>query len=144
MVAGANETPIYAGSVQFDSNTELPEIVWEGRTDVAPNTAGTAGDIVLQVYRFGTTNAWETITSDTASSDCNTADCSLSGAPSGTVSEYFELEGSEYWVYFRVYQQAHTTAINFKVDKFNAQTTEQRLRGGRTFENGVRRPLLTE
>jgi hypothetical protein len=144
ITAGVNEIPIYAGAVKFDSNTELPEIRWEGRTDVAPSTAGTAGDIVLQVYRFGTTNAWETITSDTASTDCNTVDCVLSGAPSGTVSEYFELEDGRYWVYFRVYQEAHTTAINFKVDKFNAQTTEQRLRGGRTFENGVRRPLLTE
>ena len=144
MNAGANESPIYAGAIKFSMNTELPRITWEGRTDVAPNTAGAAGDLVLQVYRFGTTNAWETIASDTTSIDCNTVDCVLTGAATGTVSEYFEVDGSEYWTYFRVYQEAHTTAINFKVDKFSAEITGQRLRGGRIFEDGIRKPLLTE
>jgi hypothetical protein len=144
IVTDNNETAMYYGSVQFTTNSQSPKIFWEGRSDVAPNTAGSAGDIVLEVYRFGTTNGWESLASDTASSNCNTGDCTLSGTPSGTPTDYFETDGSEYWVYFRVYQRAHTTSINFKVDKMSATTTSQRLRGNRVFEGGISKPFETQ
>ncbi|MDX1765843.1 MAG: hypothetical protein R3313_02725, partial [Candidatus Saccharimonadales bacterium] len=135
-----NERPIYAGAVQFDINTQLPTFYWEGRSSLAPITGG----IYLQVYRFGSTDAWETVASDTATADCNTADCALSGQPTGTTSEYFEADGTEYWIYFRVYQVSNGSSITFKVDKFAAQETTQRLRGGRVFENSVQKPLRTD
>jgi hypothetical protein len=144
IITGANEMPMYAGAVQFIGNTILPNIIWEGRTSLAPNTGGTTGDIYLQVYRFGSTNSWETIASNTASADCNTVDCTLSGSPTGTPSQYFETDGSEYWIYFRVYQEETSSSITFKTDKLSATTAAQRLRGGRVFEGGVTKPLFTE
>lgn len=143
IVTGIGERPVYGGAVQFTSNTQTPTVLWEGRSSLAPSTAGVDGDLYLQVYRFGTTNAWETVVSDTASTDCNTGDCSLSGTPSGTATEYFQTSGSEYWAYFRVYQVQSTSSITFKVDKFSAAITSQRLRGGRVFEGGITKPLLT-
>jgi hypothetical protein len=143
IITAANETPIYAGAVQFTTNTQLPRLFWKGRTSLAPSTAGVSGDLYLQIYRYGTTNSWETISSDTASSDCNTADCLLTGAASGTVSEYFQSSGSEYWVNVRVYQRSGS-AITFKTDVLSATITGQRLRGGRVFEGEVTKPLNTD
>ena len=140
----ANERPIVAGAVQLTANTQAPLLYWEGRTTLAPSTAGTAGDIVLQVYRYGTTNAWVTVVSDTASADCNTVDCTLSGTPTGPPSEYFVASGAEFTANFRVYQGSTNAAITFKTDKLSATITAQRLRGGRVFEGGVTKPLLTE
>jgi hypothetical protein len=144
IISTANETPIYAGAVQFSINSQLPKLNWIGRSTLAPNAAGVAGDLYLQIYRFGSTNAWETVTSNTASADCNTGDCSLSGSPTGTVSEYFQTSGTEYWVYFRVYQRSTTSSVTFKTDVLSATITGQRLRGGRVFEGNVTKPLNTD
>ncbi|MGB2787178.1 MAG: hypothetical protein WBB94_02240, partial [Candidatus Saccharimonadaceae bacterium] len=107
----------------------------------APNTAGTSGDISLQVYRYGSTNGWETIASNTTSSSCG--DCSLSGQPTGTPSEYFYTEASgKYWVYFRLYQNPSvSSSVTFKTDQFKAATNEMRTRLGTFFVDGQQRPL---
>jgi hypothetical protein len=142
ITAQANESPYWTVAQRFDSNSELPTAQWEGQSTLAPNTAGTAGDLVLQVYRYGTTNAWETIASDNASGTCSTVNCRLEGIPSGTASEYFKSENGKYWVYYRFYQEPSTSSsITFKTDQFKATTNAQRARHGGFMLDGYKRPI---
>jgi hypothetical protein len=141
VVTQANETPVFLGAQKYDSNTILPTLQWEGNTNLAPNTSGSAGDILLQIYRYGTTNSWETIASNTTSASCDTVNCRLESTPSGIPSEYFELKNGKYWQYIRVIQIPSTTSITFKTDQLKATTNETRLRGGSYLQDGVRRPL---
>jgi hypothetical protein len=142
--AAANERPYVTAAVGFSTNAEMPLVNWVGRSDVAPNTASVAGDLRLEIYRYGSTNAWETLASDTTASNCNTADCKLTGVATGPPSEYFRLEDGVYWFNIRVYQIEHTTSMTLKTDELSARITGQRLRNGRTFEGGASRPLVTE
>ena len=146
IIAQANESPYLSYAVRYSDTTELPTMQWFGRTNYAPSTGGTAGDIVMQVYRYGSTNAWETVASDTASADCNTpgaGNCSLSGLPSGTSTDYFYNDGAGgQWIYFRLYQEPNTGGtITFKTDQFKAARNEKRMRHGQFFQDEVKRSL---
>jgi hypothetical protein len=132
VASAANEQPLYEFATRQSTHSTAPTPTWKGRSDVAPSSTGTTGDLTLQVYRFGTTNAWETVTTDSVSTDCNTADCTLTGTPSGTASEYFESDGSNYWSYFRVYQSSNTSTETLKTGYFT-------LGGG----GGAETPTLT-
>jgi hypothetical protein len=144
ITAAADERPYVTAAVGFSTNTEMPLVNWIGRTNVAPNTAGTAGDLSLEIYRYGSTNAWETLATNTTSSNCNTADCSLSGASNGPPAEYFRLEDGVYWFNVRIYQEETSSSITLKTDELSATITGQRLRTGRSFEGGAPRPFVTE
>jgi hypothetical protein len=140
--ASSDERPIYAMANKHNSNSTLPTLRWIGNTNLAPSTSGTAGDIVMEVYRFGTTNAWENVGTDSSSTDCKTKNCILSGIPSGTASEYFETIDGKYWMYTRIYQVGDgSTSITFKVDQFNAAQTSVNLKYGSFFLEGVKLPL---
>ena len=143
LTAFTNESPYLTFASSFSTNTQLPTAQWVGKTSLAPNTAGTAGDIVLQAYHYGTTNAWETIASNTTSSGCNSDNCVLNGNASGTASEYFTADSSgNYWVYFRLYQEASTSAgATLKTDQFSAFTTAQKLGSGKVLQGGQKRAL---
>lgn len=137
----AGQRPIYTYAMRVSTNTQAPTIEWTGRTDTAPNSAGTAGDLHLEIFRFGSTNAWETLATNTTSSNCDTVDCSLSGMPTGTLGEYFESDSGEYWVHIRVYQVQGSSSINFRLDSFDSYITGGQLRGGQRFEDEVRTPF---
>jgi hypothetical protein len=94
--------PVYRFSQKYSSNASAPPATWIGKSSVAASSA----NILLQVYRFGSTNAWETVTTN-SSCTANT-DCTITGTPAGTASEYYESDGSSYWAHFRVYQAAGT------------------------------------
>ncbi len=141
IVTESGEAPLYSYAFRTSSNTELPTIEWTGRSDLAPSTSGDAGDLHLEVYRFGTTNGWEALASDSSASNCDSVDCVISGQPGGTTSEYFEADGGEYWVYVRVYQIPSLGGIDFRTDEFDTYTTGGRLRGGQRFQDEVRTPL---
>jgi hypothetical protein len=141
----ANQRAIYTVRSVYPSNTILPSLTWVGRTNLAPNTSGAAGDIVLQVFRFGSTNAWENVKTDSTTAGCSSDRCDLSGSPSGTASEYFDsLGGGLYAVYFRVYQEAHSSGFTFKVDQLNTAVGNRQLRGGKQFLNNMLQPYRTE
>jgi hypothetical protein len=144
ITAAANERPFVTAAVGFTTNTEMPLVNWVGRSNIAPNTASTAGDIHLEIYRYGSTNAWEALATDTTSSNCNTADCLLSGTSSGPPSEYFRLEDGIYWFNVRIYQKETSSSMTLKTDELSARITGQRLRNGRSFEGGSARPFVTE
>ncbi|MDP3723286.1 MAG: hypothetical protein Q8R91_07310 [Candidatus Omnitrophota bacterium] len=115
-ITATNQRPLYTFAVRNTNNTDTPTATWIGRSNIAPSTAGTAGDIVLQVYRFGTTNAWENVTTNT--SCAADTDCTLTGSPSGTLSEYYEADGSNYWLYVRLWQYENAAAETLKTDSF--------------------------
>ncbi|MDO8269232.1 MAG: hypothetical protein Q7T54_01010 [Candidatus Levybacteria bacterium] len=116
------ERPLAVFAIRGSSNATAPTGTWIGRTNLAPNTGSTAGDIKMEVYRFGSTNAWEALASDTTSSNCSTADCTVSATAAGTASEYFEADGSNYWTYLRVYQIGDgSTTVTLKSDYISAE-----------------------
>ncbi|MDQ3064932.1 MAG: hypothetical protein M3Q36_01545, partial [bacterium] len=138
IVAAPYERPMYMMKARFNNNTTLPTLTWAGNTTEAP----TGNSIKLQIYRYGTTNAWEDVA--TFSSTCADA-CVLSGMASGTVSEYFEADGSNYNVYFRVYQvEDATNSITFKTDVLKAVQQSTQMRHGRTFNRDLLKPFDTE
>ncbi len=142
VVAQANERPMFNFAQRFSTNTVLPTAYWVGRSNIAPSTGGSSGDIKIQVYRFGTTNAWEDVATNSTSSNCNTDNCALEGIPSGTLSEYFEADGGNYWVYFRVWQTENTGGTEtLKTDSFKAVQPQQYLRHGKHWENEKKSPL---
>jgi hypothetical protein len=136
-ITGTNERVAYTLSRRVTSNQEVPTVAWKGLTNIAP----TSSSIQLQVYRFGTTNAWETVASNTTSADCSTVNCSVSGMPTGTASEYFEADGSNYWIYFRVWQYESASSLTFKTDYFDAISLKEQMRHGTSFESGAKRPF---
>ncbi|NIN35886.1 MAG: hypothetical protein GTO60_12670 [Gammaproteobacteria bacterium] len=93
----------------------------------------------MEVYRFGTTDAWDKVSLDTdtcSSADAN-ADCTLSGHISASKSEYYEQDGSNYWIYFRVWQTENTASETLKTDSFNVSFSPpvEITLEGYTFEN---------
>ncbi len=115
MSSVAGESPTYVFAKKVAANTSKYTVNWIGKSTVAPSSAA----VTLQAYRFGSVNAWETISPSTntcSSTGANTA-CSVSGQAAGTTSQYFEADGSEYWMYFRV-SQAYGSAQTLSTDAF--------------------------
>jgi hypothetical protein len=139
-ITATNGKPMFNFAVKNSSPASVPTITWIGRTNIAPNTASTAGDLVLQVYNH-TTRAWETLATDSTSSDCNTVDCSLSGNVPG-VQQYSYYEGDSsgsYWLSVRVWQYENASAETLKTDAFSTvfENTGSQLRGGNRFLNSL-------
>ncbi len=120
ITARKDERPFYFLAKRTIDNTRTLPVSWNGQSTTAPSSKS----IGLQVYRFGSTNAWENITPtvNTCSSAGANTDCDISGSPGGTISEYYEADGSYYyWSYFRVFQEKNgTSAETFKTDRFEA------------------------
>jgi hypothetical protein len=116
---------------------------WNGQS----STAASSKNLLLQVYRFGSTNAWTTVT--TESSLAADTDGNITGSVSSNLSEY--CDGSN-WSYWRVYQASGTQTLqtdywNLNMDEGGGPTptptpaNDQLLRGGRWFSNGVLQPF---
>ena len=141
--AEQDERPIYTFATSFGSNAHLPDVELRYLSSLAPSTSGSTGDVLLQVFRFGTTNQWETITTDSTSSDCSTSSCLVTGNPANTASEYFETIDGRYWVYFRLMQtESGSESILFRLDSFKAAQPGQLLRHGRTFVDTISDPFI--
>ena len=113
---------------------------WKGRSSVAAST----NNLVLQVYRFGSTNAWETI--DLDSSLTANSYGSLAGNLSTSLDEYCDEGGTTYW---RVYQESgrqtlETDVFTIELEGDVAQASKpqmsQMTRGGMWFKEGVKQP----
>ena len=101
---------------------------------VGAKYVGSGGDCDSAAYlSTGGSAAWESLATDTVSTNCNTIDCTLGGQPTGTKSEYFLSGTGGYWIQYRVSQDAHTSGYTFKTDTFLVQTAVQSLRHGWAF-----------
>ena len=137
ITAGANESPMYLFSTRYSSNSELPTAKLYFKTSVAPNTQ----NLYLQVYRYGSTNAWETVQTYNTAGCTGTDNCYFRTQPAGTPSEYYESDGSDYWVHYRLYQESGAGDTTLYIDSFTAHQPQQPLRGGRVFREEITDPL---
>jgi hypothetical protein len=102
LTSNAYERPAFTVAYPSSSNSSFPSLEWIGQTSFS-NTMN------LQVYRFGTTNAWVTLASQ--SSPTTGTDYTLIGtAATGSASEYWQSDGSKYWAYYRFYQSGSTSS----------------------------------
>jgi RHS repeat-associated protein len=102
--ATSGQYPINQITSTSSTNTSLPSISWIGQSTAAPST----NNLTIQVYKFGTTNAWQTITPSVNS--CNSAaantSCAIEGTATGTASDYYTGSSGNYVMYERAYQAA--------------------------------------
>ena len=113
----ASTSPMYAGAFRNGNNTDNINVTWIGQSNVTPSS----NHIRMQVYRFGTTNAWFDLasTTDTCAAGSANTDCTIVGATTTNLSEYYDQDGSDYWTYIRVYQAENdTVAVTLKTNQF--------------------------
>jgi hypothetical protein len=103
------ESPVYMFATKHTNNTDAASSTWNGRSTVAASSS----NVFLQVYRFGTTNAWVTL--DTESSAGADTDFELLASLNSNMSEYY---GVGNWIYWRVYQSA--ISGTFSTDYYKA------------------------
>ena len=132
----ADQRAVYQASTRYDNNSELPFAKVAFQTDASPATQ----NVKLQVYRYGTTNAWEDVATY-STAGCSTSNCVISGNAINTSSEYYETDGSDYWVHYRVYQEEGGTSFTLRLDSFTAHPPRSLLRASRVFREGVSNPL---
>src|SRR4029078_12533604 len=70
-LTATSSTPIFRFSSRYSANSYTPIATWKGKS----SRAASSSNILLQIYRYGTTNAWETLT--TNSSCSANAGCTL-------------------------------------------------------------------
>ncbi|MCK5061386.1 DUF2341 domain-containing protein [Candidatus Parcubacteria bacterium] len=99
---------IYNFATKHTNSTEAASSTWNGRSTIAPFS----NNVVLQAYRFGTTNAWVTL--DTENAAGAGADFDLTATLNSNLSEYYN--GGN-WIYWRVYQVSGTQTL--RTDYFN-------------------------
>jgi hypothetical protein len=138
-MAATTNAPIFNFDVVHANNTDNLTPNWIGKSNVAAST----DNIKLQVYRFGTTNAWTDVSTNTscaANTDCTIAPSAITT----NLSEYYDAYGSSYIVHYRVLQLAGTSKT-LQTDYFadalaspSGPTLDQLLRGGAWIVNGVK------
>ncbi len=118
MAAYAYEYPVFAAAFRNGNNSDSPTVTWVGKSSAAPSSI--YDRLKMQIYRFGSTNAWVDMASTT--NTCTTTgantDCTIVGATSTNVGEYYNAEGTDYWVNVRIYQDSSDGGLlTLKVDR---------------------------
>ena len=106
----SSEYPVYNFITKHTNNTDAISVAWNGQSGIA----GIDASVLLQVYRFGSTNDWVTIytnSTSTANSDFN-----LSGSLNSALTEHYNASNQTFW---RVYQNI-ASSTTFSSDYFNA------------------------
>ena len=101
---GGTNIPVLNAAYKYANADEFPSVRWNGQSNVAPSTR----TLTLQAFRFGASNAWETVTTNNTTGVDTDFELSTAGwAPAGPKSDYY----SSSWAYFRVYQTAGIETI---------------------------------
>jgi hypothetical protein len=108
-ITSSSEYPVISFATKHTNSTDSASSTWNGQSSIAPSV----NNIVLQIYRFGSTNDW--ISVSTNSSAAANTDFDLAANINSNVSEYYD--GSD-WIYWRVYQESGNQ--NLKTDYFGA------------------------
>ncbi|RLB04552.1 MAG: hypothetical protein DRG59_10125 [Deltaproteobacteria bacterium] len=107
-IISSSNYPIVLFATKHTGNTDAITTTWNGQSTMAPTSAS----VVMQVYRFGSTNAWVTVASNaTSSAD---SDFTISGNINSDLSEYYD---GSYWTYWLIYQNSGSQTL--KTDYFN-------------------------
>ena len=107
ITAKANERPQYVMSAVSATNTGAFTLSWTGRSTSAPSALA----VSMEVWRGGTTNAWQTVTlsANTCSAAGASTDCTMVGGISTNLSDYYDTDGAAYRVHARVAQAANAS-----------------------------------
>ena len=129
---GGTNIPVLNTAYKYSNADEFPSVRWNGQSNVAPSTR----TLTLEAFRFGASNAWETVTTNNTTGVDTDFELSTAGwAPAGPESDYY----SSSWAYFRVYQTAgietiKTDWVNFGTYRATAYVISQTFD---TITNGV-------
>jgi hypothetical protein len=107
----STSTPTFVFADKTSTNTDSITATWIGRSTVGADTR----NIVLQIYRFGSTSTqtgWKTITTEIS---CNAdQDCTVSGSTSTDLTDFYfphyrfnastGTTSPEFWTFWRIYQ----------------------------------------
>jgi RHS repeat-associated protein len=99
------------------TNTAVPRVSWRGssRADLDENP------LTLQIFRFGTTNGWETVSPTVDSCGPTNISCAITGTPTGAASDYYAAKpGGGYVSYIRASQQASEFGQFFSTNMLTA------------------------
>jgi hypothetical protein len=145
-LTGTHTRLIYNYAAQSNSPGSIPTITWSGRSNVAPSTAGTVGDLVMQLYNF-TIGTWDTVATDSSSSNCSTANCTLKyqyNSKGASHIDYYQNVSNNFNIYARVWQYENSSSETLKTDYFYIafDNTGNRLYLGKRFINGVKTNLV--
>lgn len=103
---------IYNFATKNTNNTNAITATWNGQSSLSP----LFGNVVLQVYRFGSVNNWVTVSTESmAAAD---TDFDISGSVNALLSEYYDIN---YWTFWRVYQVSGTQTL--RTDTFGTSFT---------------------
>jgi len=108
-ISASNKYPVFNFVTKNSNNTDAISVVWNGQS----TESTVSSNVILQVYRFGSTNNWVTLDSESGVG-ANT-DFSLTADLNSSLSEFY----SSNWTFWRVYQMA-TTTEELQSDYFNA------------------------
>ncbi len=101
--------PVYLFATKHGNNTDAASSTWNGQSTVG----AASGNVYLQVYRFGSVNAWVTVATETAA--VANVDFTLTGGVNSYLSDYYDENNFIYW---RVYQASGSETL--KTDFFSA------------------------
>jgi hypothetical protein len=107
-ILSSGNYPLHMFVTEHSNNTQAITASWDGQSSVDPAT----NPLYLQVYQFGSTNAWVTLDSNSAASA--NSDLSLSGNINYHLSEYYD---GGYQTYWRVYQASGNQTL--RTDYYN-------------------------
>ncbi|MDA3840399.1 MAG: fibronectin type III domain-containing protein [Patescibacteria group bacterium] len=108
-ITTSSEYPIYNFVTKHTNDTDAISVTWNGQSGIA----GTDADVILQVYRFGSTNSWVTVSTN-ATSTVNT-DFDITGSINSALTEHYNVSNQTFW---RVYQDV-ASSTTFSSDYFN-------------------------
>ncbi|MFH0891862.1 MAG: DUF2341 domain-containing protein [Candidatus Falkowbacteria bacterium] len=101
--------PVILFATKHTNATDAASSTWNGQSSVAPS----GSNVVLQVFRFGSTNAWVTVDTETGAG-ANT-DFTLEGTVNSSLSDYYAAGN---WIYWRVYQSSGSESL--RTDHYSA------------------------
>ncbi len=101
-VMSSSEYSVIMFATKHSNNTDAASSTWNGQS----STSTSIKNVFLQVYRFGTTNAWVTL--DTESIAAADTDFDLYASINSSLSEYYDASN---WIYWRVYQDSGTQTL---------------------------------
>lgn len=105
----ATNYPLYLFATKNATNTDAMTMTWDGQSSVS----AASNPVYLQVYRFGTANAWVTVATNTTAVADN--DFAISATLNSYLTEYYDANNLTYW---RIYQSTGTQIL--RTDSFSA------------------------
>ncbi len=107
ITATSTNFPMFMFRIKTATTTHPIKTTWKGQQTNSTTT-------LIEIYRFGSTNAWIPIGS--TSSNPVSSDFSFSGRTATSVTEYYQADGANWWSYIRVRQNAVSSTASLRTN----------------------------